>query len=209
LRTPLTVIKGYLEMILASAQQLEPRFRRPLEQMSQQTDRMESLLKDLLWLSRLESVRTQSRRERVDVALLLQELVIELHTLYPERSLELTVDTGQKVAGDYRELHSAVSNLILNAFKYSPDDTSVTVLWRQHESELLLSVQDRGIGIDAVHLPRLTERFYRVDDSRSSATGGTGLGLAIVKHVAAGHLAELRIVSTPGKGSTFTLAFRC
>ena len=209
LRTPLTVIKGYLEMILASAQQLEPRFRRPLEQMSQQTDRMESLLKDLLWLSRLESVRTQSRREQVDVALLLQELVIELHTLYPERSLELTVDTGQKVAGDYRELHSAVSNLILNAFKYSPDDTSVTVLWRQHESELLLSVQDRGIGIDAVHLPRLTERFYRVDDSRSSATGGTGLGLAIVKHVAAGHLAELRIVSTPGKGSTFTLAFRC
>lgn len=209
LRTPLTVIKGYLEMILANAEQLEPRFQRPLEQMSQQTDRMENLLKDLLWLSRLESVRTQTRREQVDIAALLQELVDELHTLYPERALTLQSDTRVKIPGDYRELHSAVSNLILNAFKYSKDDSLVTVSWRQQGGELLLSVQDQGIGIDAVHIPRLTERFYRVDDSRSSATGGTGLGLAIVKHVAAGHRAELRIASLQGKGSTFTLAFRC
>lgn len=208
LRTPLTVIKGYLEMILANAQQLEARFRRPLEQMSQQTERMESLLKDLLWLSRLESVRTQARREQVDIAGLLQELVDELRTLYPERTLSLQLDTREKIPGDYRELHSAVSNLILNAFKYSKNDSSVTVSWRQRDDELLLAVEDEGIGIDALHIPRLTERFYRVDDSRSSATGGTGLGLAIVKHIAAGHRAELRITSILGKGSTFTLAFR-
>ncbi|HBX71588.1 MAG TPA: PAS domain-containing sensor histidine kinase, partial [Halieaceae bacterium] len=88
------------------------------------------------------------------------------------------------------------------------NDSSVTVSWRQGDDELLLAVEDEGIGIDALHIPRLTERFYRVDDSRSSATGGTGLGLAIVKHIAAGHRAELRITSILGKGSTFTLAFR-
>ncbi|HAN26761.1 MAG TPA: PAS domain-containing sensor histidine kinase, partial [Haliea salexigens] len=113
---------------------------------------MESLLKDLLWLSRLESVRTQARREQVDIAGLLQELVDELRTLYPERTLSLQLDTREKIPGDYRELHSAVSNLILNAFKYSKNDSSVTVSWRQRDDELLLAVEDEGIGIDALHI---------------------------------------------------------
>lgn len=207
LRTPLTVIKGYLETILANTGQLEPRFRRPLEQMQQQAARMETLLKDLLWLSRIESVRTQPRRDQVNVAALLEELEDELQTSHPGRKLVVQLETADKVAGDYRELHSAASNLVLNAFKYSKDDTIVTVRWRRQGERLLLSVQDQGIGIDSVHLPRLTERFYRVDDSRSSATGGTGLGLAIVKHVAAAHRGELRIESTPGVGSVFTLVF--
>ncbi|MEQ8803859.1 MAG: ATP-binding protein, partial [Haliea sp.] len=207
LRTPLTVIKGYLETILANAGPLAPRFRRPLEQMQQQAARMETLLKDLLWLSRIESVRTQPRREQVNIGALLEELKDELQTSHPGRQLALQLETADKVAGDYRELHSAVSNLVLNAFKYSQDDTIVTVRWRREGQHLLLSVQDRGMGIDAVHLPRLTERFYRVDDSRSSATGGTGLGLAIVKHVAAAHRAELHIESTLGVGSVFTLVF--
>ncbi|MDO8863928.1 phosphate regulon sensor histidine kinase PhoR [Haliea sp. E1-2-M8] len=207
LRTPLTVIKGYLETILANADQLEQRFHRPLQQMQQQAARMETLLKDLLWLSRIESVRTQPRREQVNIGALLQEMEDELQTSHPGRKLAVQLETAEKVAGDYRELHSAVSNLVLNAFKYSKDDTVVTVRWRREGEHLLLSVQDRGIGIDSVHLPRVTERFYRVDDSRSSATGGTGLGLAIVKHVAAAHRAELRIESTPGVGSTFTLVF--
>ncbi|MEQ9462909.1 MAG: phosphate regulon sensor histidine kinase PhoR [Haliea sp.] len=207
LRTPLTVIKGYLETILANAGQLESRYRRPLEQMEQQAARMESLLKDLLWLSRIESVRTQPRREQVNICALLEELEDELHTSHPGRKLLLELAATDTVAGDYRELHSAVSNLVLNAFKYSKDDSIVTVSWRREGGRLSLSVQDQGIGIDMVHLPRLTERFYRVDDSRSSATGGTGLGLAIVKHVAAAHRAELRIESTPGAGSTFTLVF--
>jgi two-component system phosphate regulon sensor histidine kinase PhoR len=112
-----------------------------------------------------------------------------------------------KVAGDYRELYSAVSNLVFNAFKYSPEGAPVSAVWRRDEDGLRLQVTDKGIGIDAVHFSRLTERFYRVDDSRSSATGGTGLGLAIVKHVAAAHGARLEIDSELGKGSTFTLFF--
>ncbi|QIB64396.1 phosphate regulon sensor histidine kinase PhoR [Kineobactrum salinum] len=207
LRTPLTVIKGYLDTILANSGQLEPRFLRPLQQMEQQAQRMETLLKDLLWLSRIETVRSKARAEQVDVASLLQELESELQSSHPQRRLELQLECNERINGDYRELHSAASNLVLNACKYSKDDSIVTVRWRRQGQELLLSVEDRGIGIDPVHLPRLTERFYRVDDSRSSRTGGTGLGLAIVKHVAAGHNAQLRIDSKPGVGSTFTLAF--
>lgn len=207
LRTPLTVIKGYLETILAHAGELESRFRRPLEQMQQQASRMETLLKDLLWLSRIESVHTRTRREQVDIGVLLQDLEDELQTSHPGRKLSVQLEAADKVAGDYRELHSAVSNLVLNAFKYSKDDTIVTVRWRRQGGNLVLSVEDQGVGIDSVHLPRLTERFYRVDDSRSAATGGTGLGLAIVKHAAAAHRAELRIESTPGVGSLFSLIF--
>jgi two-component system phosphate regulon sensor histidine kinase PhoR len=100
-----------------------------------------------------------------------------------------------------------VSNLVLNALKYSDDHAPVCVCWSRRDDEYWLSVRDKGIGIDPSHIPRLTERFYRVDESRSSATGGTGLGLAIVKHVAAAHRAELRIDSEPGEGSVFSLVF--
>lgn len=207
LRTPLTVIKGYIDTILANSDNLDARFVRPLEQMDQQAQRMENLLKDLLWLSRIEGVRNRAKQERVDVVALLEELEDELQTSHPERRLELQLDTHQTVQGDYRELHSAVSNLVLNAFKYSPDETLVTVSWRQRGERCELSVRDRGIGIPESHIPRVTERFYRVDDSRSSRSGGTGLGLAIVKHVAAAHRAELKIDSAAGQGSTFTLVF--
>ncbi|TXS95599.1 phosphate regulon sensor histidine kinase PhoR [Parahaliea maris] len=211
LRTPLTVIKGYLETILAYGDQLEPRFVRPLQQMDQQAQRMENLLKDLLWLSRIESVESTPKHKQVDVPALLQELHDELFTTYPERRLDLELECDCKVLGDYRELHSAVSNLVINAFKYSPEDTPVTLRWQRwgelEGQKAALSVVDRGMGIAESHLPRLTERFYRVDDSRSSQTGGTGLGLAIVKHVAASHQAELQIESRLGEGSTFRMVF--
>ena len=207
LRTPLTVITGYLGTILADTRNLDPRYHKPLKQMAQQADRMENLLKDLLWLSRIESEERDEKHELVDVAALLEELCEELGNTYPDRSLSLEAASDFKVSGTYRELYSAVSNLVLNAFKYSPQSSPVTLGWRRVGDEYLLSVTDRGMGIEELHIPRLTERFYRVDDSRSSATGGTGLGLAIVKHVAAGHEAQLRIQSEPGKGSTFTLAF--
>lgn len=207
LRTPLTVFKGYLETLMAAGDRLDPRFHKPLEQMDFQARRMENLLDDLLWLSRIESVRSEKKTERVDIAGLLEELRDELAHSHPDRVVALRLDTRDGVAGDYRELHSAISNLVLNALKYSPDDKPVLVHWRREGDELLLSVVDQGPGIEEQHLPRLTERFYRVDESRSSATGGTGLGLAIVKHVAASHRAELRIDSEPGEGSTFTLAF--
>jgi two-component system phosphate regulon sensor histidine kinase PhoR len=143
----------------------------------------------------------------VDVSGLLAELRSDYQTSYSGRTIELQLETEHKLMGDHRELYSAVSNLLLNALKYSSDDSPIVISWKQHDGEYQLSVIDQGIGIDATHLPRLTERFYRVDDSRSSATGGTGLGLAIAKHVAAGHGAQLRIESVLGVGSKFILAF--
>lgn len=209
LRTPLTVITGYLETILDNAENLEPRFIKPLQQMSQQSARMENLLKDLLWLSRIESVRNIEQHEPIDISAMLEEIRDELTNSHPGRTLNLEMLCAAKITGDYRELYSAIFNLIQNAIKYSPDSAPVTVVWASEQNQCRLSVQDEGDGIAATHLPRLTERFYRVDDSRSSATGGTGLGLAIVKHVAASHHATLDIESTLGMGSNFSLVFRC
>jgi len=207
LRTPLTVFKGYLDTMLDNRDNIDERFHRPLQQMDLQIKRMESLLHDLLWLSRIESERSQKKTVTVDIASLLEELQEELSHSHPERRVALDIRHRDPVLGDYQELHSAVSNLVLNAIKYSPDDTVVTVSWTRDNDVPLLSVIDQGVGIEATHIPRLTERFYRVDQSRSSQTGGTGLGLAIVKHVAASHGAILRIDSTPGEGSIFALSF--
>lgn len=207
LRTPLTVFKGYLDTMLDNRDRIDERFHRPLLQMDLQIRRMESLLHDLLWLSRIESERSQKKTVKVDMVSLLEELQEELSQSHPQRSVALEIESRDAVYGDYQELHSAVSNLVLNAIKYSPDDTVVTVRWANDGDSVTLSVIDRGVGIQEAHIPRLTERFYRVDESRSSQTGGTGLGLAIVKHVAASHGAALDIQSQPGKGSTFSLSF--
>jgi two-component system, OmpR family, phosphate regulon sensor histidine kinase PhoR len=207
LRTPLTVISGYLGTFLINTGDLPERYVKPLQQMDQQARRMEHLLKDLLWLSRIESEKHEDEREFIDMKGLLQELRDELTEAYPESAIVLDIATDQKVYGDYRQLYSAVSNLAINAIKYSRDSSPVTISWSVQNDKCLLQVRDRGIGIDSVHIPRLTERFYRVDDSRSSATGGTGLGLAIVKHAAAAHGAQLKIESKLDEGSTFTLVF--
>ncbi len=207
LRTPLTVFKGYLDTMLDNRDHIDARFHRPLQQMDLQIGRMESLLYDLLWLSRIESERSQKKTVKVDMVSLLEELQEELSQSHPQRDVALEIECKDAVYGDYQELHSAVSNLVLNAIKYSPDDTLVTLRWASDCDSVTLSVIDRGVGIQEVHIPRLTERFYRVDESRSSQTGGTGLGLAIVKHVAASHGAALDIQSEPGKGSTFSLSF--
>ena len=180
---------------------------RPMRQMGEQVARMESLLKDLLWLSRFESVESHRKTERVDFPAFLQELIAELRTAFPNRTIDLVIESQGGVYGDAQELHSAVSNLVVNALKYSDEDEPVTVEWHSLDDNLALSVRDRGVGIEASHIPRLTERFYRVDRSRSQRTGGTGLGLAIVKHVAVSHQAELEISSEPGEGSCFTLRF--
>lgn len=207
LRTPLTVISGYLETFLSTPDTLPPQLVKPVKQMSQQANRMENLLEDLLWLSRIESDEREEKRESVDVVAMLEELRDQLSVAYPNRKLILRLSSQDRVVGDYRELYSAASNLVQNAIKYSSEDTPVTVSWRVGIGGLHLSVSDLGRGIDKKHIPRLTQRFYRVDDSRSSATGGTGLGLAIVKHVAVSHGAQLKIESEVGKGSVFTLVF--
>jgi two-component system phosphate regulon sensor histidine kinase PhoR len=207
LRTPLTVITGYLSTFLDNSQDLPERFTKPLQQMSQQAERMEDLLKDLLWLSRIESDKHEDRSDLLDVGGLLIELQEELNEVYPDSVFEMETETDRKITGNFREIYSAVFNLASNAVKYTDDDSPVTLSWSSKGDKCLLQVRDRGVGIDAIHLPRLTERFYRVDDSRSAITGGTGLGLAIVKHVAAAHDAVLQIESKPGQGSTFTLVF--
>ncbi len=207
LRTPLTVFKGYLDTLAGAGEVDAERSRRALEQMSSQVSRMENLLTDLLWLSRIESVREDRKSEPVDMAALLHELREELASSFPGRLVVLDIATSEAVVGDYSELRSAVSNLAINALKYSDGDDPVELRWESDEEGLLLSVVDHGIGIEEQHLPRLTERFYRVDESRSASTGGTGLGLAIVKHVAAAHRASLRVTSTPGQGSCFALHF--
>lgn len=207
LRTPLTVISGYLGTFIENDSDIPERYRKGLNQMSQQAQRMEGLLRDLLWLSRIEAEKRNEPLEFVDIGGLLQELKDELGEAYPDSKIVLDIGSGVHVSGDYQKLYSAVSNLVINAIKYSDCDNPITISWHVKGESGLLSVRDRGIGIDPVHIPRLTERFYRVDDSRNSSTGGTGLGLAIAKHVAAAHGAQLHIESELGEGSRFTLVF--
>lgn len=207
LRTPLTVISGYLDNFKDNVDRLPEQFVKPLAQMGQQAQRMENLLKDLLWLSRIESEKREAKRELVDVGGIAQELAEEIRVAYPDCQLELSLDSGLKILGDYQELYSAVSNLVNNAIKYAGDTGAVKVRWTQRGEHAILAVEDNGPGIDEIHIPRLTERFYRVDNSRSTQTGGTGLGLAIVKHVAQAHDAQLVIDSELGKGTTFSLGF--
>ncbi len=207
LRTPLTVISGYLDTFLATASELPQKLNKPLRQMSQQADRMENLLKDLLWLSKIENDKREEQHELVDMTGLLQEVREEFSDMHPETPIELDVRTDRQFYGNYRQLYSAVANLLSNAVKYSEPGSPVIIRWYSSANECIVEVEDHGVGIDPVHIPRLTERFYRVDDSRSSMTGGTGLGLAIVKHVVAAHGGDFRITSKPSVGSTFALIF--
>ena len=206
LRTPLTVITGYLLTLLDSGAAEEEKLGRPLRQMRLQAERMESLLRDLLWLSRLESIRPGGEEmSEIDLGELVSEVGEEARGLEPDRVVELELEPGLTLAGNYQYLHSALSNLVSNALKYS--DGPVRIEAGAADDGLYIAVRDRGPGIDEIHLPRLTERFYRVEQSRSQDTGGTGLGLAIVKHVLAIHRGDLEIDSNPGEGSCFRCVF--
>ncbi len=209
LRTPLTVISGYLETLLDNVEDVNPRWLRALQQMQQQGGRMQNLLNDLLLLAKLEATDYPSDNQPVAVDLLLLSIKNDAQALSGERHhrISLEADPHLKLKGSEAELRSAFSNLVFNAVKYTPDEGEIRVRWWGDEQGAHLSVQDSGLGIEAKHLPRLTERFYRVDSSRASNTGGTGLGLAIVKHVLLRHRARLDIVSSLGKGSTFTCHF--
>ncbi|MBU0809323.1 MAG: phosphate regulon sensor histidine kinase PhoR [Gammaproteobacteria bacterium] len=209
LRTPLTVISGYLETLLDNVENVNPRWLRALQQMQQQGGRMQNLLNDLLLLAKLEATDYPSDNQPVAVDLLLLSIKNDAQALSGERHhrISLEADPHLKLKGSEAELRSAFSNLVFNAVKYTPDEGEIHVRWWSDEQGAHLSVQDTGLGIEAKHLPRLTERFYRVDSSRASNTGGTGLGLAIVKHVLLRHRAHLDIISHLGKGSTFTCHF--
>jgi two-component system phosphate regulon sensor histidine kinase PhoR len=172
------------------------------------TRRMQHLLDDLLTMSRLESTDHTLKDEQVNVAELAHALKAEAESLSHGRhrvSLQLESSAGLK--GSLQEIRSALGNLVSNAVRYTPDGGEITLAWRERNGEGVFSVTDTGEGIAAEHIPRLTERFYRVDRSRSRETGGTGLGLAIVKHVLTRHDARLDVQSIPGKGSTFSAIF--
>ena len=209
LRTPLTVITGYLETLLDNVEDVNPRWKRALQQMEQQGVRMQTLLNDLLLLAKLEATDYPSDNLPVSVTTLLQSIVSDAKALSGPRNQTISLDIEDDVLlkGSEAELRSAFSNLVFNAVKYTPQQGTIRVRWWADAQGAHLRVQDSGIGIDAKHLPRLTERFYRVDSSRASNTGGTGLGLAIVKHVLLRHRATLEISSVPGHGSTFTCHF--
>jgi two-component system phosphate regulon sensor histidine kinase PhoR len=209
LRTPLTVIAGYLETLLDNVEDVNPRWTRALQQMSQQGKRMQNLLNDLLLLAKLEATDYPSDNQPVAVDLLLLQIKADAIALSGNRHhrVSLEADHNFKLRGSEAELRSAFSNLVFNAVKYTPDEGEIRIRWWGDETGAHLSVQDSGIGIEVKHLPRLTERFYRVDSSRNSSTGGTGLGLAIVKHVLIRHRGRLDISSVLNHGSTFTCHF--
>ena len=208
LRTPLTVLSGYLETYL-DLDDLNPRFRRGLSQMQQQARRMNNLVNDLLLLSRLENEGIRANRQIIDMPSLMSQLFADAEAYNADfgHSLHVDIDSHSNLLGAEQEIASALSNLVTNAIKYTPKGGTVSLRWWDDGKQGYFSVTDSGIGIDARHIPRLTERFYRVDSGRSRETGGTGLGLAIVKHVLMQHDAHLEISSTVGKGSTFTAVF--
>ena len=207
LRTPLTVIRGYLETYLE--QDLPRPLARGLEQMQQQSRRMENLVSDLLLLSRLEASRTISDEQPIQIHSMLQHIYEDGMALGKDKGhqFELDTDDSHDLLGQEIELYSAFSNLVFNAVRYCPADGLIVIRWWVDKEGGHFAVKDNGIGIESIHIPRLTERFYRVDESRSSSSGGTGLGLAIVKHVLLRHHAKLEIDSQPGHGSTFTCHF--
>ena len=208
LRTPLTVVGGFLET-LDDLEAPDPGMtKRAIELMRQQTSRMTRLVEDLLTLSRLESTQNPLREENVNVPEMLRALQQDAQVLSAGRhQIRVKLESAEWLKGNAEELRSAFGNLISNAVRYTPDNGEIEISWGLRDGHLTFAVRDTGIGIEPQHIDRLTERFYRVDRSRSRETGGTGLGLAIVKHVLNRHQARFDIQSTPGSGSTFAVAF--
>jgi two-component system phosphate regulon sensor histidine kinase PhoR len=207
LRSPLTVISGYLET-LTQDPGIDATIVGPLQEMRRQASRMTGIVQDLLDLSRLEASDRAAPSEPIDVVALMSQLRRDLlaRAVHPSQVV-MRVDSNSKLLGEDELIHSAFANLVDNAAKYTPPDGSVQMRWWTDAEGGHFSVVDTGIGIAADHIPRLTERFYRVDSGRSRETGGSGLGLAIVKHALQRHGAQLSIESQEGRGSSFTCHF--
>ncbi len=210
LRTPITVFRGYLETLQEMGMaEGHPHWRAPLAHMDQQAERMQALVDDLLTLSRLEMAERPQAEAPVPVAEMLAEIQAEARILSNDRkhSLRLKMDPSVQLLGEAGELRSAFSNLIFNAVRHTPAGTRIDIDWQGSAEGASLSVKDHGPGIAAYHLPRLTERFYRVEAGRSRRAGGSGLGLAIVKQVLDRYSAELTIASVAGQGTSFVCHF--
>lgn len=208
LRTPLTVLTGYLELYQDMAEVLPPRLGRGVTQMQKQTVRMQNLVNDLLMLSRLENNERSGSDTCLNLASMLETVRRDAETLSDsQQRITLEIHSTLELMGCEQELHSAISNLVFNAVRYSGPDSHIILRWRTFGDSACVEVEDDGEGIAAAHIPRLTERFYRIDKGRSTATGGTGLGLAIVKHVLLRHEARLEIDSQLDQGATFRCVF--
>jgi two-component system phosphate regulon sensor histidine kinase PhoR len=209
LRTPLTVLGGYVETLQHMDKINMADLRKHLDTMHEQSVRMQRLVDDLLTLSRLETAPPRTKDETVDVALLLESLKQQAQLLSGKQHHAITLDADRslRLLGSREELLSAFSNLINNAVRYTPAKGAIRLVWRTTSTGAEFAVTDTGEGIELMHIPHLTERFYRVDTARSRASGGTGLGLSIVKHVLLRHDASLEIESDVGHGSTFRCVF--
>lgn len=208
LRTPLTVLSGYIETF-TDQEDINPRWKRAFDQMQSQTRRMNALVNDLLLLSRLENDKNIAKNQIIEMPSLMNQLFDDAQAYNVDygHTLNLDIDSHCDLIGSDMELASAFSNLITNAIKYTPKGGSITMGWHDDGESAYFIVEDNGIGIDPKHLPRLTERFYRIDSDRSRRSGGTGLGLAIVKHVLMQHQAHLEVESKENEGSTFKVVF--
>ncbi|MFS1702708.1 phosphate regulon sensor histidine kinase PhoR [Aestuariibacter sp. GS-14] len=209
LRTPLTVINGYLEILAGDEDELDPLTQKAFMEMTAQTHRMQSLIEDLLVLSRIEASSERIYENTVDMAAMLRQIELEADTLNKDKghTIAFHLERGVKIYGIETELRSACSNLIFNAIHYTPPGGKIDVYWKVTKDGVKFAVKDNGDGIEQQHLSRLTERFYRVDKARSRKTGGSGLGLSIVKHVLNHHNSQLQITSQVGEGSVFFFQF--
>jgi two-component system, OmpR family, phosphate regulon sensor histidine kinase PhoR len=207
LKTPLTVLSGFLETMRDIPLGEEDR-RRYLDMMEQQALRMQNIVRDLLVLANLEGDMRPPGDELLDMRAVLRHLEDDANSLSGGRhQISFSNDDSLTISGVETEVMSALGNLVTNAVRYTPDGGAIDVSWQRVRERAVFTVKDSGFGIPAEHIPRLTERFYRVDRSRSRDTGGTGLGLAIVKHVLQRHHAELEVKSEVGRGSTFIVRF--
>jgi two-component system phosphate regulon sensor histidine kinase PhoR len=211
LRTPLTSIKGFVETLREGAKDNPDELDRFLEIISNQVNRLNSIISDLLSLSKIEE-HVQQKRIVLETTVLtpvIKEALEVCERAAREKNIVLDLDQRENITANINILllEQALINLVQNAVKYSPENTKVTITARKERQTVFISVTDQGFGINKEHFPRLFERFYRIDKARSRKQGGTGLGLAIVKHIMEAHLGTVRVASEPGKGSTFTLAF--
>jgi two-component system phosphate regulon sensor histidine kinase PhoR len=209
LRTPLTVIQGYLEL-LQDDKHLPEETQAGLQHVVKQSQRMHHIVEDLLQLSKMEgNPLAEGEGDSIDVGAMLELITSDLTKgVGKQHHFDLNIDPTLHLIGSEPEIYSVVNNLIINAVKYTDDGSNISISWRRdNQRKAVFSVKDDGAGIEPRHLPRLSERFYRVDQGRSRERGGTGLGLAIVKHVSQRHGGQLLIESVPGQGSAFTVVF--
>ena len=209
LRTPLTVMTGFLETMASDDSLHDEQTKRSLQLMQIQSKRMYHLVEDLMLLSKLENEQKPIKHEVVHVPAMLMNLKEEAQVLSGDKQHKITLDIDQEldIYGDSKELDSAFGNLIINAVNYTPEKGQIKIRWYADENGAHLEVDDSGIGIPSHHIPRLTERFYRVDVARSRESGGSGLGLAIVKHALNRHKSQLRVESEIGRGTCFICDF--